>query len=57
MFKFTEKIGNDIALIYEADTVQGIVDLRNALNPSVLTMRDQQVTVPEQQPAKDGEAQ
>lgn len=56
MFKFTEKIG-DYDLTYEADTVQGVVDLRNALNPSALTMKDQQATVPEQQPAKDGEAQ
>lgn len=38
MLKFTEKIGDKV-LSYEGETVQDIVNLKNAINPSVLVTK------------------
>lgn len=39
MFKLTERIG-EIELSYEHETLQGVMDLRNAVNPPVLRVKD-----------------
>lgn len=47
MLKFTEKIG-DVELTYEGETVQDIINLKNALNPNKLTIKPNEPLSPDQ---------
>lgn len=38
MFKFTEQIG-ELTLSFEADTIEGVINLKNEINPSVLVAK------------------
>ncbi|MGD8188561.1 hypothetical protein ACQCN2_01040 [Brevibacillus ginsengisoli] len=42
MFKFTERIG-DYELSYEGDTVQDVINLKKALNPSVIKIKEEEI--------------
>ncbi|MGO4496410.1 hypothetical protein AB4114_10990 [Paenibacillus sp. 2RAB27] len=37
MYKLTERVG-EIELTYEHETLQGVVDLKNAINPQQITV-------------------